>query len=264
MTDTDTDENVVLFEILNNHIAIVTLNRPRARNAINGAVTRALEAAVIKVESTRGIRAAILTSSYDPVFCAGADLVEISSGRGLDMSTDRGGFAGFVQAERSKPWIAAVEGAALAGGCEIVLACDMIVASEIARFGLPEVKRGLYAGAAGVYRLPRRLPRNIALELIATGDPLDAQRAYALGLANRLTPPGGVLPAAIEMAVAIAANAPISVEHSLRVARLAQNHSEEELSVLSAEARDHVFSTRDAKEGPRAFVEKRIPVWMGE
>ena len=263
MTHTDANSDVVLFEIVDDHIAVITLNRPRVRNAVNGAVARALEAAVTKVEGTREIRAAILTSSLDTVFCAGADLAAIANGQ-MDFVTERGGFAGFVNAQRKKPWIAAVEGAALAGGCEIVLACDMIVASENARFGLPEVKRGLYAGAAGVYRLPRRLPRNVALEVIATGDPLDAGRAYALGLVNRLTPAGGVRAAAIELAKAIIVNAPVSVEESLRIARLALDYDEAELEARSAEARDIVNSTRDSREGPRAFVEKRPAVWVGE
>ena len=264
MTQTDSDSDVVLYDVVDEHIAVVTLNRPKARNAINGAVAAALGAIVAKVESTREIRAAILTSSQDAVFCAGADLVAIAGGGGAEVTTEQGGFAGFCAAPREKPWIAAVEGAALAGGCEIVLACDMIVASENARFGLPEVKRGLFAGAAGVYRLPRRLPRNIGLELVATGDPLDAPRAYAMGLVNRLTPPGGVLAAAIALAKAITVNAPVSVQESLRVARLCQDLTEEELDAVAQTAMGRVFSTKDSREGPRAFVEKRPAVWSGE
>jgi enoyl-CoA hydratase len=264
VTHSDAESDVVLFDVVDKHIAIVRLNRPRVRNAVNGALALALEAAVIRVEETRDIRAAILTSSQDTAFCAGADLAAIAAGHGLELNTEKGGFAGFVSAKREKPWIAAIEGAAFAGGCEIALACDMIVASETARFGLPEVKRGLFAGAAGVYRLPRRLPRNIGLELVATGDPLDAQRAYALGLVNRLTPPGGMLAAALELAKTIVANAPISVQESLRVARLCQDLDESELESLSLIARTRVFSTKDSKEGPRAFIEKRPPVWIGE
>ena len=264
MTQTDLENGVVLYEVVDDHIAVVTLNRPEARNAVNGAVAEALEAIVIKIEATREIRAAILTSSRDAVFCAGADLAAIAAGGGREVATDKGGFAGFCAAPREKPWIAAVEGAALAGGCEIVLACDMIVASEAARFGLPEVKRGLFAGAGGVYRLPRRLPRNIGLELVATGDPLGAERAYAMGLVNRLTPPGGVRAAAIELAKAIIVNAPISVQESLRVARLCQDMTEEELDAVAQSAMSRVFATKDSREGPRAFVEKRPAVWTGE
>src|SRR5690606_12506527 len=207
--------NEVLFEVVEGHIAVVTLNRPEVRNAVNGAVAAGLDAAVKRVENDAEIRVAILASSQDKVFCAGADLSEIAAGRAHLLSTKDGGFAGFAEHAKAKPWIAAVEGAAFAGGCEIVLACDMISASENARFGLPEVKRGLYAGAAGVYRLPRRLPRNIAIELVVTGEGLDAARAYALGLVNRLTPSGGALGAALELARTIAANAPLSVRESL-------------------------------------------------
>jgi enoyl-CoA hydratase len=256
--------NEVLFDVVDGHIAVITLNRPEVRNAVNGAVAAGLDAAVKRVESDLEVRVAILTSSQDKVFCAGADLAEIAAGRGHLLSTKDGGFAGFAEHPKAKPWIAAVEGAAFAGGCEIVLACDMISASENARFGLPEVKRGLYAGAAGVYRLPRRLPRNIGLELVVTGEGLDAARAYALGLVNRLSPPGGALNAALELARTIAANAPLSVRESLAIARMCQDLTEEELRPLSREATARVFSSEDAKEGPRAFLEKRTPVWKGK
>jgi enoyl-CoA hydratase len=264
VTSTDSESDVVLVDVVEDHIAIVSLNRPRVRNAVNGALAQALEAALIRVETTRAIRVAILTSSQDAVFCAGADLSVIAAGRGLEVNTEQGGFAGFVSAKRVKPWIAAVEGTAFGGGCEIVLACDMVVASEAARFGLPEVKRGLFAGAAGTYRLPRRLPRNIGLELVATGDPLDARRAHAFGLVNRLTPAGGVRAAALELAKAIAVNAPVSVQESLRVARQCQDLDEAELEALAQTCMKRAFATQDAKEGPRAFVEKRPPVWTGE
>lgn len=256
--------NEVLYEVVDGHIAVITLNRPEVRNAVNGVVANALEAAAKQAEADPNVRVGILTSSLDKVFSAGADLAEISAGRGNTLSTKDGGFAGFVELKRDKPWIAAVEGAAFAGGCEIVLSCDMIVASENARFGLPEVKRGLFAGAAGVYRLPRRLPRNIGIELVATGDGLDAQRAYGLGLANRLTSPNGALNAAIELAKAIAANAPMSVRESIAIARQSQDLDEGELAKLSRSAAGRVFSSEDSREGPRAFLEKRAPVWKGK
>lgn len=262
MTNERGDE--VLFEIVDNHVAVITLNRPQVRNAINGALAQALDAAVKRVEADGEIRAAVLASSHDKVFCAGADLSEIAAGRAHTLSTPDGGFAGFVDHTKTKPWIAAVDGAAFAGGCEIVLACDMITASEKGAFGLPEVKRGLFAGAAGVYRLPRRLPRNIGLELVATGEGLNAERAYALGLVNRLTPAGDALSAARELAAIIAANAPMSVRESLAIARRCQDLTEEELKPLSRAAAGRVFSSADAKEGPRAFLEKRSPVWKGE
>ena len=252
----------VLYEIVDQHIAVVSLNRPEKRNAVNGALAAALEYIVKQIEADDEIWVAILTSSNDKVFCAGADLAEISAGRGGLMTKD-GGFAGFVDAKRVKPWIAAVRGSALAGGCELSLACDMIVAEPGSGFGLPEVKRGLLAAAGGVHRLPRALPRNIALELIATGEPLSADRAYALGLINRLTDASNVLPEALALARKITSNAPISVRESLRVARISAEHSDADLRKISTEASRTVMSSADSREGPRAFVEKRAPVWTG-
>lgn len=252
----------VLYEV-SDHIAVVTLNRPDKRNAVNGAVATALDWIVKTTEADDDVRAAILYSSLESTFCAGADLSEIAKGNGAALGTKDGGFAGFVNAPRTKPWIAAVRGNALAGGCELTLTCDMIVASEDARFGLPEVKRGLYAGAGGTYRLPRAIPRNIALELIATGEPMDVQRAYALGLVNRIVPLAGVLEAAKALANDIVANAPMSVRESLRIARIAADMSEAEIRALSIEASRKVMTSEDAKEGPRAFLEKRKPNWSG-
>ena len=186
MPDEVTAAPLVRFELLGRHIALVTLDRPEKRNAISPEVASALEAIVRRIEDDPDIRVAILTSSEPRVFCAGADLGAVASGKGAGMETPGGGFAGFVYAQRIKPWIAAVEGMALAGGCEICLSCDMIVASQCASFGLPEVKRGLMAGAGGVHRLANILPRNIAAELLATGEPIDGARAHALGLVNRL------------------------------------------------------------------------------
>lgn len=256
-------EAEVLFEIAEKHIAVVTLNRPRVRNAVNGALARRLDAFVKQIEADDTIRVAVLTSSNDRVFCAGADLSEIMAGRGAELSTADGGFAGFTDAARAKPWIAAVRGSALGGGCELSLACDMIVASENAQFGLPEVKRGLFAGAGGVHRLPRALPRNLALELIATGDPLPAARAYALGLVNRVAPLDDVMAVAMQLAQDIAVNAPVSVKQSLMVARLSAEMSDAGARTLSAKAGGLVFATEDAKEGPRAFLEKRPAKWTG-
>ncbi|HVV34005.1 MAG TPA: enoyl-CoA hydratase-related protein [Vitreimonas sp.] len=251
----------VLYEVVDSHIAVVTLNRPEVRNAVNGALANGLDAAVKRAEADPAIRVVLLTSSQDKVFCAGADLSEISKGRGATLSTKDGGFAGFCEAPKVKPWIAVVEGVAFAGGCEIVLACDMVVTSTNGKFGLPEVKRGLFAGAAGVYRLPRRLPRNIGLELVATGEGLDAERAYAMGFANRLTQPGGCMAAALELAKTISANAPMSVRESLAIARQCQDLTEEELRPIARAASGRVFSSDDAKEGPVAFLQKRAPVW---
>lgn len=260
MTDSAAE---LIVEVVDGGVAIVTLNRPKVRNAINATLTREIEAVVKRIEADDAIGAAILTSSHEKFFCAGADLSEISAGRGHMLETAEGGFAGFVRARRAKPWIAAIRGAAFGGGCELALACDMIVASEDAQFALPEVKRGLYAGAGGAYRLARRLPRNIALELLATGGVLEASRGFALGLVNRVTPASEVSSTAIELARAISANAPLSVRESLAVARLANDMPETDLFNLSEQARERICASDDAQEGTRAFFEKRPPVWKG-
>lgn len=252
-----------LFEIVDEHIAVITLNRPEARNAMSSKLSAAVEYLVKKVEADPNLWVGVLASSNDRVFCAGADLAEIASGKPHRIATPDGGFAGFVDAKRDKPWIAAVKGFALGGGGELCLACDMIVASEDAKFGLPEVKRGLFAGAGGVHRIVRTLPRNVALELVATGEPMGAQRAYELGFVNRVAPTEKVLDTALDLARAIAANAPVSVRESLKVARLAQEEKDADLRKLSAEASLRVRDTEDAKEGPRAFLEKRAPRWVG-
>lgn len=262
MADPDTAD-VVTYQDRGDHVALLTLNRPAVRNAVNGALASRLDALVKETEGDDAVRVVVLASSNAKVFCAGADLSEIAAGRADTLSTPDGGFAGFADARRSKPWIAAVQGFALAGGCELALACDMIIASDDAKFGLPEVKRGLFAGAGGVHRLPRAIPRNVALELIATGDPIDADRAYALGLVNRVAPSDEVLATAVALAEAIAVNAPLSVRESLDVARLSAETSDAELRRLSFAASDRVFASEDAKEGPRAFIEKRPARWTG-
>ena len=259
----DTPDPVVRYEVRDGHTALVTLNRPAARNAIDGAVAAALEAVVDATEADPDIRAVVLASSHAEVFSAGADLKEIAAGRRASLRTERGGFAGLVFARRDKPWIAAVDGKALAGGCELVLACDMVVASSAASFGLPEVLRGLIAAAGGLYRLPRALPPNIALELIATALPIDAARAHHFGFVNRLTAPGGALDEALALARQIGANAPVAVRESLRVARAALDRIEPELRQRSAEGMAVVAASADYQEGPRAFIEKRAPRWTG-
>jgi enoyl-CoA hydratase len=248
---TDESDFPIIIDIIDRHIAVITLNRPRSRNAIDSRITQLLHGFVRQVDEDPVIRVAVLTSSHETVFCAGADLREIAAGRADLLSTAENGFAGFVEADRQKPWIAAVRGAALAGGCEIALACDMIVAADDASFGLPEVKRGLIAGAGGLYRLPRALPRNIALE------------PRAVGLFNRIVPADEVLPAALALAHQIAANAPLSVVEGLRIARQGTAHPIETLRTLTAKAVGRVFASEDAKEGTRAFLEKRAPKWQG-
>jgi len=260
----DASAPVVTLQRLPDHVALVTLNRPQARNAVNAALAAALEAIVDETERDPEIWAVVLTGAGDGVFCAGADLKEVAAGRAADLFTMRGGFAGFVYADRSKPWITAVNGKALAGGFEIVLACDLVVASENAAFGLPEVSRGLIAAAGGLYRLPRVLPRNLALELVMTGEALDATRAQHHGLVNRVVPSDQVVAQASALAQRITRNAPVAVRESLRVARSACDLDESAARVRTRESRDRVAMTEDYKEGPRAFVEKREPRWQGK
>jgi enoyl-CoA hydratase/carnithine racemase len=256
-------DDPVLFEMQGDHVALVTLNRPAQRNAVNGALTRALEDILARVEAERAIRAAILYSSSDRAFCAGADLSEIAAGRGNELMTAKGGFAGFTHAARRKPWIAAVRGFALGGGLELSLACDMIIAGAGASFGLPEVKRGIIAAAGGAYRLPRAIPRAVAFEMVASGVPISAQRAYELGLVNRVVADDEVRGAAVALAESIAANAPLAVQESLAVARIAAEHTDADMQTRLSAASARVMASPDAREGPRAFVEKRAPVWQG-
>lgn len=263
MTDRPNQEPTVLFERRPGHVALVTINRPEARNAINGAVTMALDAIVAETEADPDVWVIVLTGAGGKAFCAGADLKEVAQGRGATLRTDRGGFAGFVFSERAKPWIAAVNGLALAGGAEIALACDLVVAAEHAAFGLPEVSRGLIAGAGGLFRLPRAIPPKIAIELIVTAGELDARRAHQYGWVNRLVPSDRLLDEALALAADIARNAPLAVRESLRIARSSHALSEAELRTLSQEAFTRVAASEDFREGPRAFIEKRAPRWNG-
>lgn len=253
----------VTLEIVRPHIALVTINRPEARNAVNAAVAIGLDSAVKKVEGDDEIWAAILTGAGGVAFCAGADLKEVSAGNIDSLFTADGQFAGFVKHPREKVWIAAVDGFAMAGGFEIALSCDMIVAAEQSVFALPEVMRGLIAAAGGVYRLPRALPRALAFELLATGDRLPATRALELGLVNRVTAPGKAVSGALSLAEQICGNAPVAVRESLKVARLALDYSDDELFALGLEGQEVVKATEDFQEGPRAFIEKRPPNWVG-
>ena len=253
----------VLFEVIEPHIALVTINRPEARNAVNGAVAEGLEAAVERIEADPDLWAAILTGAGPIAFCAGADLKDVSNGRGHTLATKNGGFGGFVRAKRTKLWIAAAQGHALAGGLELLLSCDLSVVADTANFGLPEVKRSLVAGAGGVFRLPRALPRALALEMIATGDPIPAARAFHYGLVNAMVPADKVIETALALARRVAVNAPAAVRESLAVARQAYDLAESALWDMCGEAGRRVRETEDFQEGPRAFVEKRPPNWTG-
>jgi enoyl-CoA hydratase len=242
--------------------AVIKINRPEARNAVNGAVATGIEEAIDRIEADDSIWVGILTGE-PPVFCAGADLKEINSGNAAGLATKKGGFAGFVQRERTKPVIAAVDGPALAGGTEIVLASDLVVASTTATFGIPEVKRSLVAGAGGQFRLGRKIPLNVAMELTLTGDPIDAARAHHFGLVNRLVEPGQALDEAIKLAEQICANAPVAVRESRKIVLEATNAPDDVGWSMSAAGMGVAMSSEDFSEGLTAFIEKRPPVWKG-
>ncbi len=245
-------------------VEILTINRPQARNAINGEVSVAMAAALDELESDDGCAVVVLTGAGDKAFSAGMDLKAFAAGEGGSIMGGSGGFAGITQRVFPKPVIAAVNGAALAGGCEIMLSCDLVVAADHATFGIPEAKRGLVAGAGGLIRLPKRLPIAIALELALTGDSIDASRALALGLVNRVVPAASLMDEALALAGVIADNAPLAVRWSKQVMVRAAGVSEEEGWKLNAEAVGVVFSSADAMEGPVAFAEKRKPNWQGK
>jgi len=244
-------------------VLVARLNRPDARNALNGPMIRGISAAIEEAEQDADIRAIVLTGTGDRAFCAGMDLAafaaEGESGSG-DEATTRGFFR-LIEGEVSVPVVGAVNATAVAGGFEVLLGCDVIVASEDAEFGLPEVKRGLFPAGNGTF-LGTRIPLGIALELMLTGERIDALRAYDLGLVNRVVPPDQVLDHALELAETIAANGPLGLAAVKELGRLAVTDA--------ARARERirhwqevVFSSEDAKEGATAFVEKRTPVWKG-
>ena len=241
-------------------VEILTLNRPEARNAINPETAREIESVLDNIEADRDVWCVVLTGA-GPVFCAGADLKVIAAGCGIDIMLERGGFAGFVERAVTKPVIAAVNGPALAGGFEIVLACDFVVASEDAVFGLPEVQRGLLAAAGGPIRLAQRLPLAVALELTVLGEPISAARAQELGLVNRVVPTNEVLDAALAMADRIIANSPAAVRGARSLVRGAADATDAEGWALSRRIMREVGSSPDGIEGATAFVEKRAPTW---
>ncbi len=246
------------------NIEILTINRPEARNAINGAVSRAMSTIMDELTDDAECRVVVVTGSGDKAFSAGMDLKAFSTGEGGDIIGATGGFAGLTTRDFPKPIIAAINGSALAGGFEIMLSCDLVVAAEHATFGIPEAKRGLIAGAGGLIRTPKRLPMAVALELAMTGDSIDAARAEALGLINRVVPAASLLAEAVALAERIAANAPLAVRYSRSVMKRAADVSEAEGWKINEEAVGVVFSSADAMEGPVAFAEKRAPRWQGK
>jgi enoyl-CoA hydratase/carnithine racemase len=245
------------------HIEILTINRPEARNAVNGAVSRGFSAAFDELEADDDCWVVVVTGAGDKAFSAGMDLKAFAAGEAGDIMGASGGFAGIAQRDFPKPIIAAVNGSALAGGCEIMLSCDLVVAVEGARFGIPEVKRGLIAGAGGLIRLPKRIPQAIALELALTGESIDAQRALELGLINRVVPADRLMDEALDLAGVIAANAPLAVRASKQVMKQAGELPDAEGWAINGAAVATVFSSADAMEGPVAFAEKRAPNWTG-
>jgi enoyl-CoA hydratase/carnithine racemase len=232
-------------------VLVVTIDRPEARNAVNLAVAEGIAAALDRLDGEDALRAGVLTGAGG-TFCAGMDLKAFVAGERPHV--EGRGFAGIVQGPPRKPLIAAVEGWALAGGFEVALACDLIVAARDARFGIPEVKRGLVAAGGALIRLPRR----VAMELALTGEPISAERAYEMGVVSRVVEPGAALGAALELARTIAANGPLAVDATKRVLTAAEDWERQ------AEIVAPVFASEDAREGARAFAEKRAPVWRGE
>jgi enoyl-CoA hydratase/carnithine racemase len=241
-------------------IALVTLNRPEARNAVSPEVSQMMATVLDEIEADAALRAVVLTGRGE-VFCAGADLKVVAAGKANDIARGKGGFGGIVTRNFPKPIIAAVNGPALAGGFEVVLSCDLVVAADTARFGIPEVKRGLMAAAGGLIRLPKRVPLTIALELAMTGDPIDANRALQLGLVNRVVAADRVVPEAIALAERIGENSPVAVRNSRQLVREAAELSEDEGWTRTLELMMPVFESGDAIEGATAFAEKRAPVW---
>ncbi|WP_255380884.1 MULTISPECIES: crotonase/enoyl-CoA hydratase family protein [unclassified Mycobacterium] len=248
------------------NVMVITINRPEARNAVNAAVSIAVGDALEEAQHDPDVRAVVITGAGDKSFCAGADLKAISRRENL-YHPDHGewGFAGYVHHFIDKPTIAAVNGTALGGGTELALASDLVVADERAKFGLPEVKRGLIAAAGGVFRIMDQLPRKVAMELLMTGEPITAADALGWGLINRVVGPGEVLDAALALAARVTANAPLSVQASKRIAYGVDDgvitgdepgweRTVREMRVL--------IRSEDAKEGPLAFAEKREPVWQ--
>lgn len=249
------------------NILIITINREEARNAVNAAVHVGVGEALEQAEADNDIRVVIITGAGAKSFCAGADLVALSRGEQLipaDKAQAAWGFGGIVSHPISKPIIAAVNGFAFGGGCEIALTADLVVAADHAQFGLPEVKVGLFAAAGGAFRIARQLPPKVAMEHLLTGDPFDAQTALRYGFANRVVPLADLLPTAIALAEKIASNAPLSVQASKRVALGIFNGeipAEADDWATNTRERNHVFTSEDSLEGPLAFAQKRKPEW---
>ena len=241
-------------------VLLITLNRPDARNAVNGALAQGVAAALDDLDASDDVSVGVLTGAGKG-FSSGMDLKAFAAGE-RPWAGDRG-FAGITQRAAEKPLIAAIEGFAVAGGFEIALSCDLIVAARDARIGIPEAKRGLVAAGGALIRLPKRIPYHVAMELALTGDPIGAERAYELGIVNRVTEPGGAVDAALELAAEIARNGPLALRASKKLVAAALDWDEAEAWEKQGEITGPVFASEDAREGAVAFAEKRDPVWKG-
>jgi enoyl-CoA hydratase len=240
-------------------ILVLTMSRPHARNAIDQALASAIAAAMDDLDADDGLSVAVLTGAGG-TFCSGMDLKAFA--RGERVATDRG-FGGMTERPPEKPVIAAVEGWALAGGCELALACDLVVAARDAQFGIPEVKRGLVAAAGGLSRLPLALPYQLAMELALTGEPIGAERAHTFGMVNRLVEPGNALAEALSLAATIAENGPLAVRTSKWIMATAMGWRGDHLWERQQERVTTIMDSYDATEGATAFAEKRAPRWLG-
>ena len=240
------------------NVLVITLNRPEVRNAVNRDLAYGLAAALDELDADDALSAAVLTGAAGG-FCSGMDLKAFAAGQTPWHETR--GFAGIVKQPPQKPIIAAVEGFAVAGGLEVALACDLLVAAAGAKLGIPEVKRSLVAAGGALRRLPRRIPYGIAVEMALTGDPISAERGYELGLVNRIAEPGSALDVAIEIASAIARNGPLALAATKQILESQWDWSEEEFWQQQGELSGPVFVSQDAREGAVAFAEKRDPVW---
>ena len=258
MSTEEANEPEVLVE-QRGRILIITINRPKAKNAVNLAVAKGLAEAVDRLDGDAGLSVGILTGAGGS-FCAGMDLKAFARG---EFPVVEGRGMGFTERPPTKPLIAAVEGYALAGGTELALATDLIVASKDSAFGIPEVKRGLVAGGGGLLRLPQRIPSAIAMELALTGENLSAERAAALGMVNVLAEPGGALDAAIDLAERIAANGPLAVAVTKQIIVESRSWNPKDFFTEQGKLLMPVFGSNDAKEGAIAFAEKRAPKWTG-
>jgi len=241
-------------------VLLVTINRPEQRNAVNAAVAQGIGAALDELDGNPDLFVGVLTGAGRG-FCAGMDLKAFVAGE--SPRVEGRGFAGITRRSADKPLIAAIEGFAVAGGLEIALACDLIVAANGARLGIPEVKRSLVAAGGGLLRLPRVLPRNVATELALTGEPIDAERAYELGMVNRLAQPGQAVDEALKLAQEIAANGPLALAATKRILRESPDWPDVEFFDRQEEIVAPVMRSDDAREGARAFAEKRPPNWSG-